>query len=613
MLLVAGAALVAVLVAGSAYGGDVWPPSTGGDVSNMAYAQPTSDVQLGNMVVSPTAKYPFAGSGSPTMNYNDLFRYGSNTREYEIAKVIDKARWRAGFTPAGIIASVVISTVGAYATEKLGSWWFHWLDGQWGNAGADPSSTVCGTATDTSSGCKGFYVPAGGTVCLGYNGSGTLVNYTMPAAAWIAESSVWPSPSPCGTGYQALAVRVDFTTQRADADSIFGAANEVDTHVQGAGGHDYLLWTTAPSSSQGNLPAGGGYDNIQPYTGQPYQYSGTPGNPTTAMSSQSIRIELTGPNDYCGTPGTTCPWGSGANPSQPNATGTQQVVNCALTSCPSSSISDTLTAPNCAGMSVAACEGAFVNLGYTGSFVETHLPIDGADLTQPAGAVVDTVPATGATVSTSSSTTVTLDENPDPLPLELLQPLPDETYTDYVARLQAAGWVGVLTTSRLGDTSTSPYVGPDGAARVKVATGTDQLTRVIDENSWPTPAPRIKPDAPLTIYYNPPDAAPPVTGGGAGGCSCPPLDFTPLQNLDPGSVFPFGIYAWVRDGLVGQDANAPAFDVTFKWIGVDYQAHVDLAWMNPAVTILRALLAVLAIVGVIWGLAHRLQGWGTGE
>ena len=91
----------------------------------------------------------------------------------------------------------------------------------------------------------------------------------------------------------------------------------------------------------------------------------------------------------------------------------------------------------CVGATVAACKSALTAAGFTATPTVTTLSTAAADLTKPAGNVVTTTPAPNTQVDTA--TVVTIQANPNPLPLAIPDPLAHETYQAYIARLQALG------------------------------------------------------------------------------------------------------------------------------------------------------------------------------
>jgi hypothetical protein len=199
-------------------------------------------------------------------------------------------------------------------------------------------------------------------------------------------------------------------------------------------------------------------------------------------------------------------------------------------------------------------------------------------------------------------------------PTDFALPVPNvnETYDAYLTRLRALGYVGTVTDVEASEANADPQMGPQGVVSVQDGTS------VYRSASWPGTDPTVALGADLTIVHNPDDVPPaegggePPGGGGGGGgdCSCPPIDLTPLESVHASDHFPFGLYAWVRDGLVGgSDTTAPTFDISFPYTTT---MHVDLAVLDPLAIVVRASVLFLATFGVIWSAAHKLLGWGGG-
>lgn len=291
------------------------------------------------------------------------------------------------------------------------------------------------------------------------------------------------------------------------------------------------------------------------------------------------------------------------------------------------------TMPNCTGMTPDLCESEITfRAGIAHAAVPTitrvELPTDGADVTKPAGAVVTTDP--GAFVSGQPST-VTLNDNPDPLPLLLPAPELNETYDHYLARLRAIGWVGTATVAVL-DTA-DPAVGPDAVSTVQVPrpAGSATPVRTLSPATWPTPLPRVKPDDPITFKKNPttsepvpepPGGTPAAPPGGCGGYLTASFNLTPLTQLDVGTRFPFGVFGYLY-GIVEMfnvDPVTPSFDFQFDHIGgnpgtpetpVPGGGHYehDLSVFDPYMATIRLLLAFMVWVGGLWWLATHLLGF----
>lgn len=202
----------------------------------------------------------------------------------------------------------------------------------------------------------------------------------------------------------------------------------------------------------------------------------------------------------------------------------------------------------------------------------------------------------------------------------LPRPGVNETYADYIDRLEALGWIGTATTTVLNPADEG--VGPEGVSRIQIG------PRVLATNAWPTTSVLVALDAPIDLYYNP-TSAPPVSdptgsgAGGGGGGGCDPwvstsLDMTPLTEVDLGDKFPFGIFTWVGTFLgqfdVTSDAPSWTFPMDIPSTGVspEYELGdftIDLEWADSYMATIRTLIAFALWVGAIWFLATSLLGF----
>lgn len=161
--------------------------------------------------------------------------------------------------------------------------------------------------------------------------------------------------------------------------------------------------------------------------------------------------------------------------------------------------SPTSTVPDCLGLSVADCTTRIRDMGFTGTINDVELGLDDAVLTEPAGAVLSTSPAGGATADKTA--TITITNNPTPLPIVWLAPQFEETYSAYVARLRASGWVGTEMTVSLSSEDGEDDFAADGAPCTSVLAGT-----------------RVWPGDGATIYRNPTSFADTDADSGNPGC-----------------------------------------------------------------------------------------------
>jgi hypothetical protein len=276
-----------------------------------------------------------------------------------------------------------------------------------------------------------------------------------------------------------------------------------------------------------------------------------------------------------------------------------------------------LTIPECVGSLVAVCVGQLDDLG----IAHTVVTLDklAADVTKPAGAVVTTSPAGGSTVPLATPGTVTITANPDPLPILLPQPMPNETYDAYIARLAALGYVGTVTRVELSPEEEDTHSGPNAPARVRIPTATG--TQLLQRAAWPGigALPRVWPSDSITVYTNPETAPDADTPDGSDGG----IDFGPLTGLDPGCKFPFGLFCYAKQvtNWFIVSPQAPAFHFTFATIGgfaIGGGGHYDVdlgdvPGLDGYMAIWRTLLSIALWVGAVWVLASRFLGLNLGD
>lgn len=289
----------------------------------------------------------------------------------------------------------------------------------------------------------------------------------------------------------------------------------------------------------------------------------------------------------------------------------------------------TFTVPDCGGLTVAQCETELAAAGHTGTVTEDTLTILSAVVTRPAGAVVDTYPIAGATMAESEE--IILRVNPDPMPLELPEPLLTETVTAYRARLAALGYLGTVTETILSADEAVPELGPDAPVIISTPAIAPQLARVIRVGlPWPSPTPRVMPDTAISISVNPSTLTPlptPTPGTVASGPITPGgLDFSPITDIDFGCKFPYGLISCYAIGVtewfdVAPDAPRFSFDAICVGnpgggelcAGAPGETFVvDLEVMDEYMSLLRALMEVALWIGTVYLLASRLLGFHAG-
>lgn len=286
------------------------------------------------------------------------------------------------------------------------------------------------------------------------------------------------------------------------------------------------------------------------------------------------------------------------------------------------------TMPDCYGFTLAECEAALDALGHTGTRTVIVQDFAGADVTQPADAVVNTFPS-GATVDTPFAETVEIFINPaeEDMPIELPEPLPGETYAAWLVRLQALGYVGTVTLVTLSEELGVPELGPSAPVTFRIpAIGTTPIVTINLPGGWTVPGPRVAPNTDIEVWNNPttyppvdPSTVPPPTGGPPGGV--PGLDFTPVTGIDWGCKFPFGFICYATDvtGWFNVAADAPVFTLAIPAVDVlgtsydcDCDYEVDLSNMDGYMSLIRGLMSVAMWVGAVYFLATRLLGFNAG-
>jgi len=245
---------------------------------------------------------------------------------------------------------------------------------------------------------------------------------------------------------------------------------------------------------------------------------------------------------------------------------------------PSYSGASDIVLPNCVGLSVAGCTSALDSAGHTGTRTYTILTRSTLDLSKPSGAVVTMTP--GASSSVQPNSTITLTRNPDVNPIQFPTPTQGETYAEYLARLQALGWLGAVTVSTLSEAAGEPGLGPDAPVTLRLPATTDAVRTTVGprvvyvQAPWPSPGPRVYPDEPVEFQKNPtsyqqvPKTSAPAAGGApAGGetgpvCDLVALNFGPLTSLNPGSQMPFGVLTWLLAAYDGIGSVPLSFTIS---------------------------------------------------
>jgi hypothetical protein len=281
-------------------------------------------------------------------------------------------------------------------------------------------------------------------------------------------------------------------------------------------------------------------------------------------------------------------------------------------------------APDCAGLTVSACQAAFAADGFTATATSSTATFTGADVTHPAETVIEQSPGAGVTSPKAGAIVLTVNPVEADMPFAIPRPFNYETYDDYIARLASLGYVGTITENDLTDETADTTVGPNGVPRLQLQLGTDTTSTTLNRSAWPTTVPRARRGVSIQVWRNPGDVPSPPPdptddvpnpdpgagggGGGSGSCSCPPLNLGPLESLNAGSQFPFGVFTWLASSYDGIGSTPLAIHLG----GVDGGPGIDQElgsseWVStyrPRIFgVAEFLLTLLAVVAVArWGL-----------
>ncbi len=234
---------------------------------------------------------------------------------------------------------------------------------------------------------------------------------------------------------------------------------------------------------------------------------------------------------------------------------------------------------------------------------------------------IDPVPGTAGTAveeDTAGAILDTLDPGWDSEYVLLPQPQLNETYDEYVLRLQAEGWLGTATSTVLA-TEQAGY-GPDAVVRITY-TPLNGTKKTLDPLRWPQPGPQIELNDDIVIRYNPPTAPPaPTEGPGTGGggetgpaCDCPPIDLSPL-NVGASEKFPFGIFGYVTGFFAqfGSSTSPPSFSIG-KPAGLGGGTLTVTAPEFTYKYVSDAVIKFVVVLSSIWFAGTWLIGWRRGD
>lgn len=260
----------------------------------------------------------------------------------------------------------------------------------------------------------------------------------------------------------------------------------------------------------------------------------------------------------------------------------------------------TTTVPGCEGLSYVQCAVKLEE----GGLVPAHheLGWHEAITADPPERVEELDPARSTSVEKGATVVVTTNPDEAGMPVVIPQPGPNETYSEYAARLNPALSPKEVLSSDLNE---NPAFGPSAVTTTSPAAGT-----LVDPATTTA----------VSVYVNPADA-PPATGVGGGGG--PPaidsIDMSPLSGINPCGVFPFGLFCWIGDTfseVAGSEAACPEFNPELPSItGGVVSGSLDLC-TEPFPELrdyARPIELFLFTIGVAIMFARATRAFGPGE
>jgi hypothetical protein len=179
-------------------------------------------------------------------------------------------------------------------------------------------------------------------------------------------------------------------------------------------------------------------------------------------------------------------------------------------------------------------------------------------------------------------------EIPNPEDPTVPKPGVNELYTDYKAKVEAAGFPNV-SENVLPDTSIDPEVGPNDVADVN-----------------PQPGTKAEPSTPVRVDVNPADAPNPrvpgeAGGGGIGPPTEPGLHFPKIGVLCTG--FPFGVPCWLASTISSWSGTAVAPEWGFEGLKIEghtiTSAKFKLSRLEPIMEYVRPAMVGFATIGLV--------------
>lgn len=241
----------------------------------------------------------------------------------------------------------------------------------------------------------------------------------------------------------------------------------------------------------------------------------------------------------------------------------------------------------------------------------------------------------------------------------LPQPRVNETYSDYVSRLRALGYLGAVVvlddpgydatpSDQYANQTDAQYLNPDTVTGVGVGTTLAVIFPLFWPNStggvpgyspshtpgapkiWsPTGVPTVHPVSTPSIVimkvpssWTPPAGSPGAGSGspgsnGGGGCSCPPLNFAPIENVPYGSKWPFGIFSWLSTNLGGLNNSGTALSLHFVPGGTsapdETVSFASSDWVSTYRPIVWPIVDFVMTLLLVVGLGSKLMGTWNGD
>lgn len=232
-----------------------------------------------------------------------------------------------------------------------------------------------------------------------------------------------------------------------------------------------------------------------------------------------------------------------------------------------------------------------------------------------------TNPATdgGATTTVPSTTTVAISGGFF-IPFRLPEPTEDMTFQEYLDELRSRGWTGTATVTD-DTTSTYPALSPEtqiqNGAITSVTTPTAIGTPIAvydpttgNRNAWPTTPPQVlTADQPITLIKKP---------GTISLCNSCAINWAPIESIDYGSHFPFGVgsYAASLIGSLNASPSCGGFTINKPAAiggGTQSVSLCSSEWSSTWRPIYFPIVEALMTLAAILWLGGKITGMGSGE